>query len=187
MTSTRYSMTAVVALMLAAAQPGWAQSENPTGVAATYSFGTTTIEDDDAPGDTFRGRDTGWNLDLEWRFLEYLAFGFNVTSFGEDTDFFNGEDTTIGVDGFGFFVRGYWPVTDNVTLHARYGETNYDVDSSPGFGTTFPFNSQDAKDFGIGGDYYFTEKFALRLETRLLDGPNKEAGSLTSLGLRWQF
>ncbi len=187
MTRTRYRTAAIAAILLFAAQPGWAQSANPTGVAATYSFGTTTIEDDDDPGDRFRGRDKGWNLDLEWRFLEYLAFGLNVTSFGEDTDFFNGQDTTISVDGLGLFVRGYWPVTDSVTLHARYGATSYDVDTDNGFGTTLGINSQDAKDFGIGGDYYFSDKFALRFETRMLDGPNKEAGSLTSLGLRWQF
>lgn len=178
---------ALALLLVIAAPAARAQADNPTGVAVSLVYGISNIEDEDGPGDSFDGNDLGWNLDLEWRFVKYLAAGFNVLSLGEDNDFFNGEDTTIGVDGFGFYLRGYWPVTDRVTLHARYGETNYDVDTTNGFGTTFPFNSQDAKDFGIGGDYYFSDKLSLRFEARWLDGPNKEQGGLTGVGLRWQF
>lgn len=114
------------------------------------------------------------------------AVGANWTSLGEDTDNFNGAETTISVDGFGLFVRGYWPVTSKLTLHARYGETSYSVDIDPGVGTVFPF-SDSAKDFGIGADFYVNENLAVRIETRRLDGPNKEAGGLTTIGLRWQF
>lgn len=163
-----------------------AQSNNPTGVGIALGVGASSIEDEDAPGDTFDGSDVGWNLDLEWRFIEYLAIGFNWTTLGEDTDDFNGTQTTIGVDGFGFYLRGYLPVSEKFTLHARYGETNYSVDIDPGVGTAFPFNDS-AKDFGIGADYYLNERLALRLEARWLDGPNKEAGNLTTFGLRWQF
>ena len=174
-------------LALLALSPGaLAQSSNPTGIGIGLGIGSSSIEDEDAPGDTFDGSDFGWNLDVEWRFIEYVAFGINWTSLGEDTDDFNGAQTTIGVDGFGAYVRGYWPVTPQVTLHARVGETNYSVDIEPGIGTFFPFND-DADDFGIGGDYYVNDNLAVRLETRWLDGPDKEAGGLTTIGLRWQF
>ncbi|MEO1201704.1 MAG: outer membrane beta-barrel protein [Pseudomonadota bacterium] len=175
-------------LLLAAgvAPAALAQENNPTGFGVALGIGPSRIEDEDAPGDTFDGSDFGWNLDIEWRFIEYIAIGANWTSLGEDTDSFNGTDTTIGVDGFGFFVRGYLPLTSNLTLHARYGETNYSVDIDPGFNTVFPFNDS-AKDFGIGGDLYLNDRLALRLETRWLDGPSQEAGGLTTFGLRWQF
>ena len=163
-----------------------AQENNPTGFGMAFGIGPSSIEDEDAPGDTFDGSDLGWNLDIEWRFIKYLAVGANWTSLGEDTDDFNGVETTIGVDGFGAFLRGYLPVTPNLTLHARYGETNYSVDIDPGVNTVFPF-SDNATDYGIGGDYYFSDHLALRIEARWLDGPNQEAGGLTSIGLRWQF
>ena len=173
-------------IVLSAAHNATAQETNPTGFGAALGIGVSGIEDEDAPGDTFDGSDIGWNVDLEWRFIENLSLGMNFTSLGEDSDDFNGADTTIGVDGFGFFVRGYLPVSSNLTFHARSGETNYSVDIDPGFDSFFPF-SDSAKDFGFGGDYYLNENFAVRLETRWLDGPNQEAGSLTTIGMRWQF
>ena len=187
MTLTRPLACATALLFTLAASDARAQAENPTGFAFSLVYGISSIEDEDAPGDTFDGSDVGWNLDAEWRFVEYVAIGFNAISLGEDSDFFNGDDTTIGVDGFGFYLRGYWPVTDRVTLHARYGETNYDVDIDPGVGTAFPFNSQDAKDVGVGADYYINDNVAIRFEARWLDGPNKEQGGLTGIGIRWQF
>ena len=173
-------------LLLSTSPPARAQADNPTGVALSFTAGVSSIEDVDGPGDRFDGSDLGWSFDAEWRFIEYLGVGLTVLSLGEDTDFFNGEDTTIGVDGLGFYLRGYWPVAERVTLHARYGETNYDVDSSTGFGTFFPF-SDEAKDFGVGADFYFTDRLAGRFEARWLDGPNREKGGLTGIGLRWQF
>lgn len=163
-----------------------AQENNTTGIGIAFGVGPSTIEDEDGPGDTFNGRGFGWNFDFEWRLIENLAIGFNVTDFGDDTDFFNGQETRLEVDGFGFYLRGYLPVSPTLTLFARYGETSYNVDADPGVGTTFPFNDS-AKDFGVGGDYYFNENLSLRLETRLLDGPSQESGSLTTIGLRWQF
>ena len=163
-----------------------AQTGNSTGVGIAIGIGPSNIEDEDSPGDRFDGSGFGWNLDVEWRFIEHLAVGVSWISLGEDTDNFNGADTTIGVDGFGPFVRGYWPVTPKLTLHARYGETSYNVDIEPGIGTIFPF-SESAKDFGIGGDFYVNENLAIRGEVRWLDGPDKEAGGLTTIGLRWQF
>lgn len=161
-----------------------AQEANPTGLALLFGVGPTTIEDEDGPGETFDGSDTGWNLEMEFRIHEYFAFGFNRTSFGQDTDLFNGTDTTIEVDGSGYFVRGYLPVTPRLTLSARYGETFYDADLEPG-GGSFLFDA--AKDYGIAADVYFTDHLALRAEGRLLDGDNQEAGSIATMGLRWQF
>lgn len=175
----------VLALLLFAPN-ALAQTNNPTGVGVALGIGLSSIEDEDSPGDSFDGSDFGGNLDVEWRFIEHLAVGFNWTSLGEDTDDFNGTETTIGVDGFGAYVRGYWPVIPKFTLHARYGETSYNVDIDPGIGTVFPF-SDSAKDFGVGGDYYVNESLAVRFETRWLDGPDKETGGLTTIGLRWQF
>ncbi len=182
--SPGFLLSALAFLALSPNAP--AQTNNPTGIGIGLGLGLSSIEDEDAPGDTFDGSDFGWNLDIEWRFVEYVAVGLNWTSLGEDTEDFNAAQTTIGVDGFGAYVRGYWPVTANVTLHARYGETNYSVDIDPGIGSIFPF-SDDAKDFGIGGDYYVNENLAVRVEARWLDGPDKEAGGLTTIGLRWQF
>ncbi|MDJ0919026.1 MAG: outer membrane beta-barrel protein [Woeseiaceae bacterium] len=175
----------VLAAMLVAPD-ALAQTSNSTGVGVALGIGSSSIEDEDSPGETFDGSDFGWNVDVEWRFIKHLAIGANWTSLGEDTDDVNGTETTIGVDGLGVFLRGYWPVTSEFTLHARYGETSYNVDIEPGFGTVFPF-SDSAKDFGIGGDYYLNDNLAVRIEARWLDGPDKEAGGLTTIGLRWQF
>ncbi|MEL6948555.1 MAG: hypothetical protein AAGM16_00340 [Pseudomonadota bacterium] len=114
----------------------------------------------------------------------YFGLGLNRTSFGEDTDFFNGTDTTIEVEGTGYFLRGYLPVSDRVTLSLRFGETAYDADVDPGFGT---FLFDNAIDYGIAGDFNFNESLALRLEHRILDGERQEEGSITTIGVRWQF
>ncbi len=163
-----------------------AQENNSTGVGVALGIGSSSIEDEDAPDDRFDGSDFGWNLDVEWRFFKHVAVGANWTSFGEDTDDFNGAETTIGIDGFGFFVRGYLPVTPRLTLHTRYGETSYNVDIDPGIDTVFPLNDS-ANDFGIGGDFYINDHLAVRFEARWLDGSNQETAGLTTLGLRWQF
>lgn len=163
-----------------------AQTSNPTGFGMSLGIGSSRIQDEDSPGDTFDGSGFGWNMDFEWRFIEYLAAGGSRTSLGEATDNFNGAETTISVDGYGLYIRGYLPVTQKLVLHARYGETSYSVDIEPGAGTVFPFNSS-AKDYGVGGDYYVNDNLAIRIEARRLDGPSQEEGALTTIGLRWQF
>ena len=185
----KYSISRLVLPLLVAAlfsTDVLADTDEQTGIGIALGLGPSNIEDEDAPGDTFDGDDLGWNVDVEWRFIRHLAVGVNWTSLGEATDDFNGTETTIGVDGIGLYVRGYLPVTSRLTLHARYGETNYNVDIDPGTDTLFPF-SDSAKDLGIGGDYAVNENLAVRLEARWLDGPSQEAGSLASIGLRWQF
>ncbi len=161
-----------------------AQQNDTRGFALLYGVGPTTIEDEDGPGDVFDGSDTGWSLEVEYRFSVYFGLGLNRTSFGEDTDFFNGTDTTIEVEGTGYFLRGYLPVSDRVTLSLRFGETAYDADVDPGFGT---FLFDNAIDYGIAGDFNFNESLALRLEHRILDGERQEEGSITTIGVRWQF
>lgn len=176
---------ALLLIVSTLAAPGvLAQENNPTGIGVAIGIGASNFEDEDAPGDTFEGRDFGWNLDVEWRFIKHLAIGANFTFLGEDTDDFNGARTTIGVNGFGLYLRGYWPVTPSVTLHARYGDTGYNVDIEPGADSFF---LDSARDYGVGGDFFLNDNIALRFETRWLDGPRQEAGGLTTIGLRWQF
>ncbi|MEO1319544.1 MAG: outer membrane beta-barrel protein [Pseudomonadota bacterium] len=161
-----------------------AQDDSTRGFAFLFGIGPTTIEDEDGPDDVFDGSDTGWNLEVEYRFSTYFALGVSRTSFGEDTDFFNGADTNIEVDGTGYFIRGYLPVSDRFTLSARFGETAYDADVEPGGGNFFP---DSAIDFGGAADFSINERLAFRLEHRLLDGDRQEEGSITTIGLRWQF
>lgn len=176
--------TSFLALALLCSGACHAQAYDNHGFAILFGVGPTTIEDQDGPNDVFDGSDTGWNIELEYRIATYFALGFSRTKFGEDTQFFNGADTTIEVDGTGFFFRGYLPVSDRVTLSLRFGETAYDADVEPGTGN-FLFDS--ALDYGIAGDFNFNESLALRLEHRILDGERQEEGSITTIGLRWQF
>lgn len=160
--------------------------ENDTGIAFALGYGPTTIEDTDGPGDSFDGSDFGYNFDLEWRIARYFAIGMNFLDLGEDSDQFNGEDTSIGVTGLGFYVRGYLPLDNGWTLNAHFGGTNYSTDIDPGGGTVFPF-SDNADDYGIGVDYSFTDNWSVRLQHRWLDGPSQEFGSLSTIGVRYQF
>lgn len=173
----------VLAVALLAAKAS-AQEANPTGFGIAFGLGTTTIEDQDGPDNRFDGEGFGTNLDIEWRFIRYLAIGMNFTSLGEDTDLFNGVDTKIEVRGFGVFVRGYLPVSPNFTLFARFGDTSYNANLDPGGSSFF---TSSALDFGFGADYYFNDNLSLRGEARWLDGSRQEAGSITTLGVRWQF
>ena len=159
--------------------------ENDTGVSLTLLAGSSSIEDRDGI-DTFDGSDLGFSLDGEWRFLRYLGLGFSMTDFGEDTDQFNGTATTIGVDGFGFFLRGYLPVNERIVLHARVGGFSYNSDVDPGVTTVFPF-SDSADEWGVGADFRITQGWAVRVEHRELDGDNAEEGSLTGIGVSYQF
>ncbi|MEO0615235.1 MAG: outer membrane beta-barrel protein [Pseudomonadota bacterium] len=174
----------ILALALLCSGTCHAQAYDNHGFAFLFGVGPTTIEDEDGPNDVFDGSDTGWNLEVEYRVSTYFGLGFNRTSFGEDSDFFNGTDTTIEVDGTGYFIRGYLPVSDRVTLSARLGETAYDADVEPGGGNFFP---DSAVDYGVAADFNFNESLALRVEHRLLDGDRQEEGSITTIGLRWQF
>ncbi|MEO0367072.1 MAG: hypothetical protein AAF265_16460, partial [Pseudomonadota bacterium] len=90
---SRCSAIAMVLFAMVLTTDGSAESENPTGISFAIGIGQSSIQDDDGPGDTFDGSDTGYNIDLEWRFIKYLAIGFNYVDFGKDTEFFNGEDT----------------------------------------------------------------------------------------------
>ena len=137
-------------------------------------------------GDTFDGDDVGWYLDLEYRFLGHFAFGMTALDLGETNEFFNGADTRIQVDGFGFYVRAFVPLTDKLTAYARLGEISYDVEIDPGFNSFFPFNDS-ATEFGAGLDFGLTDKLALRVEGRILNGDADERGSLTTLGLAYKF
>ncbi len=186
MTYRRRLMLILAASALCQATLADGPNDNDTGIVISAGIGVSSIEDEDAPGDTFDGSGTAINVDIEWRFLRNLSVGMTVGTLGEDTDDFNGAETTIEVDTFGFFLRGLLPVGERVTLHARYGLTSYSVDIDPGFNSIFPF-SDDADDFGIGIDYAFSDSAAIRLETRILDGDNQESGGLTTIGLRWQF
>ncbi|MEL7023570.1 MAG: outer membrane beta-barrel protein [Pseudomonadota bacterium] len=164
-----------------------AEMENPTGFVVAGTIGRSRIQDQDAPDDTFDGRDFGFNLDLEWRFIENFALGMNIASFGEDSDFFNGEDTTIRVYGFGFYARGYLPINERWTLHGTLGRFAYETESN-GLSTSviLPFTG-DANTFGAGVDYALNKNWAIRFDQRWFDGADQEEGTLTTIGFRWQY
>ncbi|MEL7312923.1 MAG: outer membrane beta-barrel protein [Pseudomonadota bacterium] len=164
-----------------------AQSTNDTGVGLAVGIGQSRIQDEDGPGDTFDGSDTGYNIDLEWRFIEYLAIGINYVDFGKDTEFFNGEDTTIEVTGNGYYARGYLPLNDRFMLHATLGELSYRSTVNgfqPGF--LLPF-AESATAFGAGADFSLSKHWSLRFDHRWYDGDNREEGAMTTLGIRWQY
>ncbi|MEL7312803.1 MAG: outer membrane beta-barrel protein [Pseudomonadota bacterium] len=179
-------LCAIVCLILFITDAG-AQMENPTGFVVAGTIGRSRIQDEDAPDDTFDGRDKGYNFDFEWRFIENFALGMNIANFGEDTDFFNGEDTTLEVYGFGFYARGYLPLNERWTLHATLGRFAYETEAN-GFSTSviIPFNG-DANSFGAGVDYALNKNWAVRFDQRWYDGGDQEEGMLTTVGFRWQY
>ena len=163
----------------------FAQTDN-SGFAVTAEIARSEIKDVDGPGDEFDGNDIGWNLDLEWRFNQHIAIGAQYTDFGEDTDFFNSEDSTISVDGFGFYVRGYVPVNDKITLNATLGHFLYDADIDPGT-SDFTIFGEDAVMYGVGADYALDTNWSIRVQYRHFDGEDDEEASLMSIGARYQF
>ncbi|MEL6369032.1 MAG: hypothetical protein AAFQ16_13850, partial [Pseudomonadota bacterium] len=74
---TRLIRSTIFIVLLSLCATAAAQEANPTGFAFSLGFGPSTIEDVDGPGDEFGGGDIGWNFDVEWRFIEYVALGIN--------------------------------------------------------------------------------------------------------------
>ena len=162
-----------------------AQTDN-SGFAVTAEIARSEIKDIDGPDDEFNGNDIGWNLDVEWRFNQHVAVGAQYTDFGEDTDFFNGENSTISVDGFGFYGRGYIPVTEKITINATLGHFLYDADVEPGT-SDFTLFGEEAFMYGVGADYALDTKWSIRVQYRQFDGEDDEEASLISIGTRYQF
>ncbi len=184
---TRRIRSTILVMLLGLYSTATAQEANPTGFAFSLGFGPSTIEDVDGPGDEFDGGDIGWNFDVEWRFIEYVALGMNIATFGEDTDFFNGTDTTIEINGIGLYARGYLPVNDRLLLHATWGSFSYDADVDPNQNFSLLLFDGSADAYGLGADYRLSKNWSARFDHRWYDGQRREAGTLTTLGFRFQF
>ncbi|MEM9171680.1 MAG: outer membrane beta-barrel protein [Pseudomonadota bacterium] len=181
-------ITLAAAIALAALPTGDASAQiepNDQGFSVAPTIGYAVLRDEDG-SEEFEGDSTAIAVDFEWRLMRYLGLGINVTEFGEAEDEFNGVDTTLEANGFGFFVRGILPVSDYVELYARVGRFAYSTDLTPGGGSSFLFN-EDADEYGVGIDIRTSTRWSIRLEHRELDGEDRESASYTGIGFRFQL
>ncbi|MBX3481178.1 MAG: porin family protein [Caulobacter sp.] len=146
-------MIAASLATLAVAAPAMAQDMTPTG------YGTIGY----AHGD-YEGLDVGViEGRIGARFGQYLGVegelgggvkGDTVNILGTNYD----ADLTYSVAGYGV---GYLPVNPNFDLFARVGYGKSELDISGPFGGKTSANSWN---YGVGGQYFFTDKDGIRAD-----------------------
>lgn len=148
-------IAASAAVLSLAAVPAIAQAQEFYGTA-----GYGAVEVDSAAGDASLGALQGR---LGYKFNPYIGvegeLGFGVKDDG---------DVELGVQG-GAYGVAYLPVTTQADLFARVGYTAGSVDT--------PLGDVDGDGFayGVGGQFYFTDKDGVRLDWTRHDYDESEA------------
>ncbi|HYE47787.1 MAG TPA: porin family protein [Caulobacter sp.] len=150
---------------LAMAAPAMAQDAGTT-VYGNIGYGHVSAEDVDVGA--IQGR-------VGARFGQYFGVEGEASA-GINGDDFNVGATNVEVDlnyQIGAYAVGYLPVAPNADLFARvgYSKSEFDV-SSPLGGAS---GDVDGVAYGIGGQYFFTDKDGIRLDVTRHDSDDGEA------------
>lgn len=168
-------------LCMGAAQ---AQESDRSGLALNAGIGGSIIRDEDGT-ETFRGSAFAYNIGIEYRMRNNIAFGFSVFDLGTADDTIGGVDTEIEVRGIDInarFVLGGGGATE---FYALIGGAVYDADVSTG--GSFSLFGEGAWQIGVGADFYTSERAAIRAQVRFLNGPRDESGGLATIGFNFRF
>ena len=152
------------------------------------------LEDADSRYD-FKGHDTGYQIAVGYRIINWVAVEANYTDYGRSHDDVLGVDLEGEFTSYSLSAMGLWPIRD-FDLFARLGVAHWDGELSvPRTSFRSTGNSNDAL-FGIGAQYRLGN-LALRLDAQNLllgfddDGDDEADGddwlSLYVVGFTYKF
>jgi hypothetical protein len=196
------SRTAIVptALLALAANPAWAQVDNPQGPYVGIGIGDFSSAVDRIDGlDSVD--DVGLELDADedakkvfagWRFNRFVAAQIDYIEFGES----QGARNTLGV-GLGSDTKGFAPSivgtlpAGPVELFARAGVIFYDIDvTTNGLGAVpSPLIDSSGEDLVLGAGIGFDvlERFNVRAEYEQIDIDELDDADAIWLTAAWKF
>lgn len=121
---------------------------------------------------------------LGYRFSDYFGVE-GEASFGvADDTFIAGTTPPTEVsmelsDAYGASFVGFWPVQPNFDILGRIGYSTYEISGSASCGTGCTVSSRLEGDggmtYGIGGQYFFGERFGIRVEYGQVEGDGVSA------------
>lgn len=162
---------ASAAALATVAFAGAASAQDNTGTTVYGTIGYANVSADDG-ADVNLGAIQGR---IGARFGKYFGVEGEVAG-GVKDDSVNVLGTNVDIElkhEVGAFAVGYYPVTERFDLFARAGYASSEIEAS-GAGIS---DSADLDGFayGIGGQYFFTDKDGVRLDWTRHDGDDAEA------------
>ena len=161
-----------------------AQEDDRSGWAFNAGIGGAIVRDEDG-SETFRGSSFAYNAGIEYRMRNNIAIGFSYYDFGTANDTVGGVDTDITVDGIDFNLRFIFAPGQKTEYFALVGTAIYDADVSTG--GSFSLFGDGAWELGGGMDYHTSERSAIRLQLRYLNGDRDESGGFATIGFNFRF
>ena len=134
------------------------------------------------------GDASGYRLFGSYMLNEKYGIEMGVSSFGEPDDSTIPSDLHVETTSYDVFGVVSYPLSPNFSLIAKagvaYSQTSTELGDDDATETR---NSSTDLALGFGGEYEFTERFAIRGDVEWVDSKNAGAANMISLGGVWKF
>lgn len=194
---SRLSLAASAAVLMFAAQTGFADSSLPMGWYLAANAGSTNTSNVSYPG-SVSNSGTGINGDLGYKFMPYFAMEFGYTYYA-NTTIKNGAGTKAGtVKNYSYDIagKGIWPIMDTgFELFGKLGAARVSASTSinnqaaaDGLGLGSASRSATGAYFGGGASYYVMPELAVDAQWMRAEGNNQTGNlDLVSAGIEFIF
>ncbi len=134
------------------------------------------------------GDASGYRLFGAYMFNEKYGIEVGVSTFGEPNDSTIPSDMHVETTSYDVFGVASYPLTPNFSVIGKagfaYSQTSTEVGDDD---ETETHHSSTDLALGFGGEYEFTERFAIRADVEWVDSNNAGAANMISLGGVWRF
>ena len=141
-----------------------------TGVQADFSAGVAAtsapVSVDDAG--TIGGDATGWRAHVSYRFHKNLGVEGGFSKYGSPNDNSIPSNMHLDTEAWDIYAVGYLPMGKDGTVFAKLGFIAWDTESEVN-DTDEMHRKSNTLGLGIGGEYEFTKRFAVRAEAEWFD------------------
>ena len=134
------------------------------------------------------GDASGYRLFGAYMFNEKYGIEVGVSTFGEPNDSTIPSDMHVETSSYDVFGVASYPLSANFSVIGKAGFAHSQTETEVGDDdeTETRHSSTDLA-LGIGGEYEFTERFAIRGDVEWVDSKNAGAANIISLGGVWRF
>ena len=134
------------------------------------------------------GDASGYRLFGVYMFNEKYGIEVGLSTFGEPNDSTIPSNMHVETDSYDVFAVGTYPLSPNFSMIAKAGVAYSQTETEVGDDDeTETHHSSTDLAVGFGGQYEFTERFAIRGEVEWIDSKNAGAANMISLGGMWRF
>ena len=179
---TRYTMLGGVTLLFAA---NLANAGEGFSIGASATRASVDVQD---VGIDIDGDASGYRLFGGYMFNEKYGIEVGLSTFGEPNDSTIPSDMHVETSSYDVFGVVSYPLSANFSLIGKAGVAYSQTETEVGDDdeTETRHSSTDLA-LGIGGEYEFTERFAIRGDVEWVDSKNAGAANMISLGGVWRF